>query len=167
MNSYYSLDCDENYNMSDISTKQSCNNMSILSKEYTINQNRNFSDRIQLERCEFNNNYHNDIYNIKTNESELNKGFSVNKKSCLYKRPLYDKGEWVNQYDLSNTYKNSISSGGLFNHQSKAKTNSIYKQCNDNVNDNGNDNFSYIGECKKGPFHMFTQNFTNSYDNCV
>jgi hypothetical protein len=59
-------------------------------------------------------------------------------------------------------------SGGLFNYQSKAKTNSIYKQCNDDGSGSGNDdNFSYLGECKKGPFHMFTQNFTNSYDNCV
>ena len=112
-----------------------------------------------MERCEFNNNYHNDIYNIKTNESELNKGFSVNKKSCLYKRPLYNEGDWVNQYDLSNTYKNSMLSGGLFNYQSKSKTNSIYKTCNDNS--------SLLGECKKGPFNIFTQNFTNSYDNCV
>ena len=55
-------------------------------------------------------------------------------------------------------------SGGLFNYQSKAKTNSIYKQCD---GDGNYDNFSYLGECKKGPFNMFTQTFTSSYDNCV
>jgi hypothetical protein len=139
--------------------------MSLLSKGYTEYQNRNFVDKIQMERCIFNNNYHNDIYNIKTNESELNKGFTVNKKSCIYKRPVFDEGGWVNQYDISNTYKNGMNSGNLFNYQSKAKTN-VNSNYNDQCNGNGDD-FSYLGECKKGPFALYTQSFANSYDNCI
>ena len=96
MHNYYMLECEEDYNMKDISSKISCENMSLLSKGYTEYQNRNFVDKIQMERCIFNNNYHNDIYNIKTNESELNKGLNVNKKSCIYKRPIFDEGKWVN-----------------------------------------------------------------------
>lgn len=163
MRNYFMLNYDEDYNMKDISTKLSCDNMSLLSKGYTEYQNRNFVDKIQMERCIFNNNYHNDIYNIKTNESELNKGFTVNKKSCIYKRPVFDEGEWVNQYDISNTYKNVIRTGNLFNYQSKAKTNSNY---NDKYNRNKN-GFSHLGECKKGPLATYTQTFTNNYDNCV
>lgn len=165
MRDYFMLDCEEDYNMKDISSKLSCDNMSLLSKGYTEYQNRNFVDKIQMERCIFNNNYHNDIYNIKTNESELNKGFTVNKKSCIYKRPVFDEGEWVNQYDISNTYKNEMSSGNLFNYQSKAKTN-VNSNYNDQCNGNGDD-FSYLGECKKGPFATYTQTFTNSYDSCI
>jgi len=165
MHNYYMLDCEENYNMKDISSKLSCDNMSLLSKDYTEYQNRNFVDKIQMERCMFNNNYHNDIYDIKTNESELNKGFSVNKKSCIYKRPTYDNGEWVNQYDISNTYKSSMNDNSLFNYQSKAKTN-VKTNYNDQCNGNNGD-FSYLGECKKGPFATYTQTFTNNYDNCV
>jgi len=163
MRNYFMLNYDEDYNMKDISTKLSCDNMSLLSKGYTEYQNRNFVDKIQMERCIFNNNYHNDIYNIKTNESELNKGFNVNKKSCIYKRPVFDEGEWVNQYDISNTYKNVMRTGNLFNYQSKAKTNSNY---NDKYNRNKK-GFSHLGECKKGPFATYTQTFTNNYDNCV
>ena len=165
MRDYFMLDYEEDYNMKDISSKLSCENMSLLSKGYTEYRNRNFVDKIQMERCIFNNNYHNDIYNIKTNESELNKGFTVNKKSCIYKRPVFDEGEWVNQYDISNTYKNGMNSGNLFNYQSKAKTN-INSNYNDQCKGNGED-FSYLGECKKGPIATYTQTFTNSYDNCI
>lgn len=165
MRNYYMLDFEEDYNMKNISSKLSCDNMSLLSKGYTEYQNRNFVDKIQMERCIFNNNYHNDIYNIKTNESELNKGFTVNKKSCIYKRPVFDDGDWVNQYDISNTYKNGMNSGNLFNYQSKAKTN-VNSNYNDQCNGN-NDEFSYLGECKKGPFALYTHTFANSHDNCI
>ena len=58
-----------------------------------------------------------------------------------------------------------MNSGNLFNHQSKAKTN-IKSNYNDQCSVN-NEDFSYLGECKKGPFATFTQTFTNSYDNCI
>tara|TARA_B000000477_G_C6013834_1_gene194484 strand:+ start:229 stop:720 length:492 start_codon:yes stop_codon:yes gene_type:complete len=163
MDKYYLLEHEYDYNMKDLSSMESCKNMYNLSKTYTDNQNRNFIDKIQMEKCEFNCGYDNDVYNIKTKESILNKGFSVDKKTCIFKRPIYDKGNWVNQYNISDIYKNSIHSGMLFNYQSKAKTNSTqsgtidYSKCDS----------SLLGECKKGPFKTYTRTFTNSYDNCV
>ena len=40
MRNYYMLDFEEDYNMKDISSKLSCDNMSLLSKGYTEYQNR-------------------------------------------------------------------------------------------------------------------------------
>ena len=123
-----------------------------------------FKEKIQMERCEFNCDYDNSIFDIKTKESALNKGFFVDKKTCIFKRPVYDEGEWVNQYNVSDIYTHGIQSGMLFNHQSKAKTNS---NSNKSIIDLSNCDSSLLGACDKGPFSTYAQTFTNSYDNCV
>tara|TARA_B100000795_G_scaffold269969_2_gene261471 strand:+ start:5549 stop:6031 length:483 start_codon:yes stop_codon:yes gene_type:complete len=160
MNNYYLIDHDEDYNMKELSSKVSCKNMSELSKTYTNSQNKNFSSKIQIENCEAEKKYDYFVDKIKDDETNLFKGFSINKKSCIYKRPIYNNGNWVEQYDLSNTYLDSIQSGRLFNLQSKAKMVSNYNPNCDNME-------NLLGNCDKGPFYTYTQTFTNSYDNCV
>jgi hypothetical protein len=159
MNNYYLIDHEEDYNMKELSTMLSCKNMSELSKTHLNNQNKNFTNKIQIENCISAKNFHNNIDDIKDDETDLIKGFSINKKSCIYKRPIYNEGDWVNQYDLSNTYLDSINSGKLFNLQSKAKI--VSNTCKINPNSN------LLGNCDKGPYYTYTQTFTNSYDNCV
>lgn len=159
MNNYYLIDHEEDYNMKELSTMLSCKNMSELSKTHLNNQNKNFTNKIQMENCISAKNFHNNIDDIKDDETDLIKGFSINKKSCIYKRPIYNEGDWVNQYDLSNTYLDSINSGKLFNLQSKAKI--VSNTCKINPNSN------LLGNCDKGPYYTYTQTFTNSYDNCV
>lgn len=159
MNNYYLIDHEEDYNMKELSTMLSCKNMSELSKTHLNNQNKNFTNKIQMENCISAKNFHNNIDDIKDDETDLIKGFSINKKSCIYKRPIYNEGDWVNQYDLSNTYLDSINSGRLFNLQSKAKI--VSNTCKIDPNSN------LLGNCDKGPYYTYTQTFTNSYDNCV
>lgn len=161
MNNYHFIDFNPDYNMKELSAKKSCENMSLLSKSDIYYQNKMFVNTINMDNYYANNNYENDIYNIKTNESDLMKGVNINKKSCIYKREAYDDGEWTKQYDLSNMYKNTIDGRFLFDYQSKAKTNSEYKKCDDSAN------FSHLGECKTPPFSTYTRTFTNNFDNCV
>jgi hypothetical protein len=122
MNNYTTIEYNKDYNMKELSAKVSCNNMSALSSKYIYNQNRTFSDKIDMELCEAHHNYGDNIEDIKNNESELLKGFSINKKSCIYKRPIYDQGEWEFQYGVSDIYKDQMNSYKLFDYQSKAKT---------------------------------------------
>jgi hypothetical protein len=76
----------------------------------------------------FHNNYHRDIDALKGSESELLSGFSINKKSCIYKRPEYNDGAWKAQYQSSDTFTNTIATGNaadkykLFDYQTKNKT---------------------------------------------
>ena len=119
---YYEIDYETNYNPKLLSAKISCNNMSSLSSDYTIQQNNLFVDRINMDICNYQNNYNNNIEEIKTNESELLKGFSINKKSCIYKRPEYNNGIWKEQYHTSDTFKNNVNSYKLFDYQTKNKT---------------------------------------------
>jgi hypothetical protein len=165
MNNYTAIEYNKDYDMKELSAKVSCNHMSALSSKYTYNQNRTFSDKINMELCEFNNKYHDNIEDIKNNESELLKGFSIHKKSCIYKRPLYNEGEWEFQYGISETYKNQMNSYKLFDYQSKSKT---VRNVSD-IQGNGCDNsdFKILGECDKVPDYIFTKTFTNNYDSCV
>jgi hypothetical protein len=119
---YYEIDYETNYNPKLLSAKISCNNMSSLSSDYTTQQNNIFIDRINMDICNYQNNYNNNIEEIKTNESELLKGFSINKKSCIYKRPEYNNGIWKEQYHTSDTFKNNVNSYKLFDYQTKNKT---------------------------------------------
>ena len=119
---YYEIDYETNYNPKLLSAKISCNNMSSLSMDYTTQQNNLFIDRINMDICNYQNNYNNNIDEIKTNESELLKGFSINKKSCIYKRPEYNNGIWKEQYHTSDTFKNNVNSYKLFDYQTKNKT---------------------------------------------
>jgi hypothetical protein len=164
MNNYTTLEYNKDYNMKELSAKVSCDNMSSLSSKYTYNQNKTFSDKINMEVCYFNNNYEDNIEDIKNSESELLKGFSIHKKSCIYKRPIYDKGEWEFQYGISDIYKNQMNSYKLFDYQSKAKTSRNSSGNSGNCDDS---NFKILGECEKVPNYIFTKTFTNNYDSCV
>jgi hypothetical protein len=119
---YYEIEYETNYNPKLLSAKISCNNMSSLSSDYTTQQNNLFVDRINIDICNYQNNYNENIEEIKSNESELLKGFSINKKSCIYKRPEYNNGVWKEQYQTSDTFKNNLNSYKLFDYQTKNKT---------------------------------------------
>jgi hypothetical protein len=124
---YYELDYETDYNPKLLSAKESCKNMSALSSTYTKQQNDLFVDKINIDICNYHNNYNLNVEEIKTNESELLKGFSINKKSCIYKRPEYDNGLWKDQYNSSDTFKNDINSYKLYDYQTKNKIKVINK----------------------------------------
>jgi hypothetical protein len=124
---YYELDFESDYNPKLLSAKESCKNMSALSSTYTKQQNDLFVDKINMDICNYHNNYNLNVEEIKTNESELLKGFSINKKSCIYKRPEYDNGLWKDQYNSSDTFKNDINSYKLYDYQTKNKIKVINK----------------------------------------
>jgi hypothetical protein len=124
---YYELDFESDYNPKLLSAKESCKNMSALSSTYTKQQNDLFVDKINIDMCNYHNNYNLNVEEIKTNESELLKGFSINKKSCIYKRPEYDNGLWKDQYNSSDTFKNDINSYKLYDYQTKNKIKVINK----------------------------------------
>lgn len=124
---YYELDYESNYNPKLLSAKVSCKNMSALSSTYTKQQNDLFVDKINIDICNYHNNYNLNVEEIKTNESELLKGFSINKKSCIYKRPEYDNGLWKEQYNSSDIFKNDINSYKLYDYQTKNKIKVINK----------------------------------------
>jgi hypothetical protein len=83
-----------------------------------MNSNNKISEKLIKKELNINEN----IDEIKTNESELLKGFSINKKSCIYKRPEYNNGVWKDQYYTSDTFKNNMNSYKLFDYQTKNKT---------------------------------------------
>lgn len=118
---YYELDYDKNYDPKLQSAKAACKNMSALSSVYTMQQNNLFADRINMDIFNFHNNFNRDAYEIKGDESELLKGFSINKKSCIYKRPEYNEGTWNSQYQSSDTFKDNINTYKLFDYQTKNK----------------------------------------------
>jgi hypothetical protein len=118
---YYEIDYDKNYDPKLLSAKVACKNMSALSSVYTMQQNNLFADRINMDIFNFHNNFNRDAYEIKGDESELLKGFSINKKSCIYKRPEYNEGTWNSQYQSSDTFKDNINTYKLFDYQTKNK----------------------------------------------
>jgi hypothetical protein len=124
--SYELLEYDANYNPKLLSANISCQNMSSLSSDYTKRQNTLFADRINIDTFNFHNNFHRDLDALKENESELWSGFSINKKSCIFKRPEYNDGIWKNQYQSSDTFKQTIANTKdkykLFDYQTKNKT---------------------------------------------
>ena len=68
-------------------------------------------------------------------EFDMLTGFSISKKSCVYKRPEYIDGHWNNQFAIYNPYTNKIgcSITETFNENSKAKTNNNNNKCTNNV----------------------------------
>jgi hypothetical protein len=126
MNDYHELEYDASYNPKALSASISCKSMSSLSSDYTMRQNTLFADRINMDIFNYHNNFHRDIYALKGSESELLSGFSINKKSCIYKRPEYNDGAWKAQYQSSDTFTNTIHSDKdsykLFDYQTKNKT---------------------------------------------
>jgi len=121
MMDYYEIDYDKNYDPKLLSAKVACKNMSALSSVYTMQQNNLFADRINMDIFNYHNNFNRDAYDIKGDESELLQGFSINKKSCIYKRPEYNEGTWNSQYQSSDTFKNNINTYKLFDYQTKSK----------------------------------------------
>jgi len=126
MNNYYTIDHTENYDMKTLSSQISCHNMSLLSSEYTLKQNDLFSEKIKIELCDKAKYYDNNVDSIKKIEGDIIRGFSVNKKSCIYKKPFYESGDWVNQYNISDIYKSQMDSYKLFDYQTKAKVGNFY-----------------------------------------
>ena len=128
---YVELDYDTNYNPKVLSANISCKNMSSLSSAYTTQQNNLFADRINMDLFNYHNNFHRDIDALKESEYELLSGFSINKKSCIYKRAEYNDGAWKEQYQSSDTFKNNIevekNKYKLFDYQTKNKTKVIRK----------------------------------------
>lgn len=160
MNSYSEISHNRDYNASMLSAKVSCDNMSMLSSVYTQNQNRLFADKINVHDCEMHHGYQRDIETIKNNESDLLKGFSINKKSCIYKRPNYGTGDWSSQFQHSDLFANQLNSGKLFDFQSKAKGTNEPILCD----------YSKVileEECSKGPYATYTRTFTSDYYDCV
>jgi|UniRef100_A0A6C0LA91 hypothetical protein len=131
MKEYAELDYDTNYNPKVLSANISCKSMSSLSSAYTTQQNNLFADRINMDIFNYHNNFHRDIDALKESEYELLSGFSINKKSCIYKRPEYNDGTWKEQYQSSDTFKNNIETEKdrykLFDYQTKNKTKVIPK----------------------------------------
>ena len=62
MNKYYELEYNKEYNSKDLSSKISCENMSLLSKNYTDKQRLIFDNNINIELCK---NYHNNFFHPK------------------------------------------------------------------------------------------------------
>lgn len=129
---YAELDYDKNYNPKLLSANISCKNMSSLSSAYTTQQNNLFADRINMDIFNYHNNFDRDIDALKQNESELLNGFSINKKSCIYKRPEYNDGAWKEQYQSSDTFNNNIENNKekykLFDYQTKNKVKVLIRQ---------------------------------------
>lgn len=160
MNNCNELEYNKEYNPKDLSSKISCANMSLLSKDYTIMQKSISEKAINYELCENDHNYFDNICDIKNMESDLLTGLSIGKKSCIYKKPEYQEGEWVYQYGISDIFKNQLNSSELFNYQSKAKTTKkIDNKCRHN--------FQLLGDCDKGPFKTYVTPFTTDENNCV
>ena len=160
MNSYIEIPYNKTYNASDMSAKVSCHNMSVLSSKYTQNQNRLFEDKINLKDCEMHHDYLMNVEDIKNNETNLLQGYSINKKSCIYKRPNYGLGEWSDQFKHSKTFLDEYNSQNLFDYQSKAKSTNNPLVCD----------YSKIllpEECDKGPYFTYSKTFTSDYYNCV
>lgn len=160
MNSYSELSHDKIYNANELSAKVSCHNMSVLSNGYSQRQNRLFADKINVKDCEMYHDYNKDVDMIKNNESDLLQGFSINKKSCIYKRPNYGMGDWGGQFQHSDLFAHQLNSYKLFDYQSKAKSNKEPIECD----------YSKImleEECDQGPYATYTRTFTSDYYNCV
>jgi hypothetical protein len=143
------------YNMKELSSQISCDNMYLLSKKYTDNQRFLFDANINMELCNSHYYYNENLDNIKGMENNILSGMSIGKKSCIYKKPGYNKGDWEFQYGASDTLQN----------QSKAKTSKKIKE--DCPISKMGVNFKSLGECEKGPFSTYVNTFTTDYDNCV
>ena len=161
MNNYIEVPFNKDYNAKDLSAKASCYSMSLLSSQYTQKQNRIFQDKINVNDCKAHHLYNQNIETIKDNESSMLRGYSINKKNCIYKRPNYNQGEWVNQFQYSDLLVDQFNSHKLFDFQSKAKT------TKDPVTSCDYKNIILPEQCDKGPYFTYTNTFTSDYYNCV
>ena len=77
-------------NLYEESANLSCKYMLILAKNELVNNNNLFNYYTKPNIC---NNDENII-------SSYIPSININKKSCIYKKPEYNKGEWINHYEL-------------------------------------------------------------------
>lgn len=145
---------EKNYDPKDLSAKVSCNNMSVLAENEIQRHNRIFSNHFNYEDCLKHQNWNNNIDDIKKHEYNLLQGFSINKKSCIYKRPNYGQGNW-DKYFWNNLREHE----NMFDRQTKAKMNDG-PECNYAL-------FSPPESCDKGPYFLYTKDFSSDYYNCV
>jgi hypothetical protein len=89
------------------SSKLSCEHMSKLSYENMKQNNAHFNNIIKS--CDM---FNNDDYNRDGLRLE---SLNINKKSCIYKKDIYNDGEWVKQFNHP-----LISNYNIFNQQTKA-----------------------------------------------
>jgi hypothetical protein len=153
MDNYFALDHKPNYNPQELTARISCRNMGILSENELMRNNQIFVNQFNFDNCEKHNDLHNIIDDVKKKEYDMLKGISINKKSCIYKRPNYGSGDWEDQFNHNTNIHQ------LFNYQSKAKSNDI-KQCHYEMPNN-------FDHCDKEPYFTYTKTFTNDYYNCV
>jgi hypothetical protein len=148
------IEYNENYDPKTLSAKMSCGNMTFLADREIQNYNKTFLNHFNYDDCQKYHDWNTNIYNIKGNEHKLLKGFTINKKSCIYKRPNYGHGDW-SKYFTSSLQEHE----GMFDRQTKAKMNNgpicDYSQ------------FSPPESCDKGPYFLYTKEFSNDYYNCV
>ncbi len=57
-------------------------------------------------------------YNMLDTEHRILKGYVIDKKNCIYKRPQYNSGEWEKQFQKNNY----IDPREIFNLQTKQKS---------------------------------------------
>jgi hypothetical protein len=160
MYEYSEISYEKDYDAKRLSANISCHSMSALSSQYTQNQNRVFSDNIDIERCQMHNAWNENVDSIKDNESRLLKGFSINKKSCIFKRPKYNSGDWSDQFQYSDLFANNFNSYKLFDYQTKAKGTKEPIICD----------YSRVKikeECDKGPYFLYTNTFSSDHYNCL
>jgi len=148
------LEHNKNYDAKTLSAKVSCTNMSILADNEIKTQNRIFSNHFNFEDCQKYHDWNKNAGEIKGREHNLLSGFSINKKSCIYKRPNYGEGDW-NKYFATSLQDHE----GIFDRQTKAKTN------DGQVCDYSK--FSPPESCDYGPYFLYTKDFSNDYYNCV
>jgi len=101
-------------NLSEKSAIISCNNMRELAKNEFIYYDNKMKNIFDL--CS------NKYYNQENYLNEKYQGYLpslyINNKSCIYKKPIYNQGDWVKQFDNNDiTHK--------FNQQTRNKFNGI------------------------------------------
>ena len=153
MHNYTLIDFEPNYDPKLLSSKMSCYSMGLLSENEMMRNNEIFMNKFDIENCRKHNDLNQNIDEIKRNENDLLKGVSINKKSCIFKRPNYGLGSWDEQFNHNTNIHQ------LFNYQSKAKSNDLPK-CHYEMPNN-------FDTCDKEPYFTYTKTFTNDYYNCV
>jgi len=157
------IEHEKQYNPKELSAKISCRNMSILSHSDIQKQNELFNSQINYDECVMNSHFLPNIKCIKNAEDDLLRGVSINKKSCIYKRPEYSEGKWKNQFS-HHIYDND----NLFEYQTKAKANDFTTEiiCDYKNMQIPNSFYDRI-DCDNGKYFVYTKTFANDYYSCL
>jgi hypothetical protein len=70
----------------------------------------------------------------------------------------------LNQYDMSNMYKNTIDVLVIYSIINQKLKQTLILNIRNATN---RQDFSHLGECKTPPFATYTRTFTNSFDSCI